>query len=257
MQKILGWVFTPFWVLAFFFSLCLCHVMQVFGRHLFGYKGQKYGADVLGKLLIYTLKFVGTSWDLPRLPVSLSTDKPILVIANHQSLFDIAALVLIFARHHAKFVSKIELSKGIPGISYNLRHGGSALIDRKNPEQALPELRKFGKFIQDNNYCGCIFPEGTRATDGKIKPFKTRGLVTLLEECPDAVILPVAFEGFWELVRYEYLPIPFGVKIKATLLEFVEREGKTADEIVQECEYKIRKQLNQLDGMQLPAEKKK
>jgi 1-acyl-sn-glycerol-3-phosphate acyltransferase len=257
MQKFFGWIFTPFCGLVFFLSLCIGHVLQFVGLHLFGYKGQKFGADCLGYMLLYSLKFVGASWILPKIPANISKDKPLLVVSNHQSLFDITFLIAIFARHHAKFVSKIELSKGIPGISYNLRHSGAALIDRKKPEQALPELKRFGKFIEDNNYCGCIFPEGTRAVDGKIKPFKVKGLATLLQESPNAVVLPVALEGLWELIRYEYLPIPFGVKMKATLLEPVDREGKTEEEIVQECEYKIRKQLNQLDGMQLPAEKKK
>jgi 1-acyl-sn-glycerol-3-phosphate acyltransferase len=43
---------------------------------------------------------------------------------------------------HCKFVSKKELGKGIPSVSYNLRHGGSALIDRKDPKQAIPEIKK-------------------------------------------------------------------------------------------------------------------
>jgi 1-acyl-sn-glycerol-3-phosphate acyltransferase len=255
MKKILGWIFTPLCGFVFVFSLLMGHVIQYIGLHLFGYKGQKFGADLLGKMLLYSLKFVGASWDLPKLPASLRTDKPILVISNHQSLFDISVLIAIFARHHVKFVSKIELSKGIPGISFNLRHGGSALIDRKNPEQALPELKKFGKFIEDNNYCGCIFPEGTRAVDGRVKPFKSRGLATLLEAAPNAVIIPVALDNLWEIVQYNYLPIPFGVKFKATILEPIEREGKTADQIVQECEYKIRKQLGQAEV--IADEKKK
>jgi 1-acyl-sn-glycerol-3-phosphate acyltransferase len=257
MKKALGWILTPFCGLFFIFSLLFSHVIQFLGLHLFGYKGQKFGADLLGRMLLYSLKFVGASWDLPKLPATLSTNKPIIVISNHQSLFDVSVLIMLFARHHAKFVSKIELSNGIPGISYNLRHSGAALIDRKKPEQALPELKKFGKFIEDNNYCGCIFPEGTRAVDGKIKPFKSRGLSTILHNSPNAVILPVALEGLWEIVMFNYLPIPFGVKIKATILEPVEREGKSYDDMVLECEYKIRKQLNQLDGMELPAEKKK
>lgn len=257
MKKILGWIFTPLCGFVFFLSLCISHMAQVIGLHLFGYKGQKWGADLLGKLLLFSLKFVGASGNLPKLPSSIRTDRPIIVISNHQSLFDVAVLVVLFAKHHVKFVSKIELSKGIPGVSYNLRHGGSALIDRKRPDQALPELQKFGKFIEANNYCGCIFPEGTRAVDGKIKPFKARGLATLLKEAPNAIILPVALDGLWEIVQYDYKPIPFGVNYKATILEPVEREGKTDEEIVLECEYKIRKQLNQLDGMELPQEKKK
>jgi len=35
-----------------------------------------------------------------------------------------------FWTYKPKFISKIELGKGIPSVSYNLRHGGAALIDR-------------------------------------------------------------------------------------------------------------------------------
>jgi 1-acyl-sn-glycerol-3-phosphate acyltransferase len=36
------------------------------------------------------------------------------------------------------------LGKGIPSVSFNLRHGGSALIDRKDSKQAIPEIIKLG-----------------------------------------------------------------------------------------------------------------
>jgi 1-acyl-sn-glycerol-3-phosphate acyltransferase len=255
MRKILGWVLTPLYLLSFLWTICFFHLLQFLGKHLIGYQAQKRAADFMGWFILYGLRLVGTSISLPALP-NLPKDKPLLVISNHQSMFDIGVLVTLFAPHHAKFVSKIELSRGIPGISYNLRHGGSVLIDRKNPQQALPALKDFAKFLSANNYCGCIFPEGTRAIDGKVKPFKVRGLSTLLQEMPDAVVLPVALDGLWELVQYNYLPIPAGCSVKATILEPIDRTGKTDDEVVAECEQKIRKQLGQLNDLPT-AEKKK
>ncbi len=209
----------------------------------------------MGWFILYGLRVLGTRITISPLP-DLPKDKPLLVISNHQSLFDIGVLVTLFAPHHAKFVSKIELSRGIPGISYNLRHGGSVLIDRQNPRQALPALQEFAKFLAANNYCGCIFPEGTRAVDGKVKPFKVKGLTTLLQELPDATILPLALDGLWELVQYDYKPIPFGVHIKANILTPIDRTGKTDEEIVMECEQQIRKQLGQLDTPPAGSEKK-
>lgn len=256
MRKILGWIFTPLYVLAFFWTICFFHVLQVLGKLFIGYAAQKRAADFMGWFILYCLRLVGTKITMPILP-NFPKDKPILVISNHQSLFDIGVLVTLFAPHHAKFVSKIELSRGVPGISYNLRHGGSVLIDRKNPHQALPALQAFGEYLAANNYCGCIFPEGTRAVDGKLKPFKTKGLTTLLQAMPDAIVLPVALDGLWELVQYNYAPIPFGCNIKATILEPINRTGKTEEEIVLECELAIRKQLGQLENPPIEAEKKK
>ena len=84
-------------------------------------------------------------------------------------MFLITKVCTIFApiscylkKHHPKFVSKIELGKGIPSVSYNLRHGGSVLIDRKDPRQSLTAIKDFGKYIEENNYAAVIFPEGTQ-----------------------------------------------------------------------------------------------
>ena len=54
-----------------------------------------------------------------------------------------------------KFVSKKELGRGIPSISYNLRNGGSILIDREsnieNFELNLYQNMTVSDGIQSNN----------------------------------------------------------------------------------------------------------
>ena len=55
---------------------------------------------------------------------------------------------------HPKFISKKELGKGIPSVSFNLRHGGSALIDRKNPMQAVEAIRKLALYCKGEQAIG-------------------------------------------------------------------------------------------------------
>ena len=86
-------------------------------------------------------------------PHNIDTNQPLIIVANHQSLHDIYPITWYMRKHHPKFISKIELGKGIPSVSYNLRHGGAALIDRKNPRQSLPALMKFGEYIEKNQTC--------------------------------------------------------------------------------------------------------
>ena len=69
-------------------------------------------------------------------------------------------------KHHPKFVSKMELGKGIPSVSYNLSHGGSVLINRKDSRQSLTEIAKLGSYIEKHNRTAVIFPEGTRSKTG-------------------------------------------------------------------------------------------
>jgi 1-acyl-sn-glycerol-3-phosphate acyltransferase len=120
-------------------------------------------------------------------------------------------------KHHPKFISKIELGKGIPSVSYNLRHGGAALIDRKNPRQSLPALMKFGEYIEKNKYAAVIFPEGTRSKDGNPKQFQTKGLEILFKKIPSALIVPVTINNSWKMLRYGKFPAGLGNHIKFTV----------------------------------------
>lgn len=165
-----------------------------------------------------------------------------IIVSNHQSQYDIPPVVWGFRKHYPKFISKIELGKGIPSISYNLRKGGSALIDRANKGQAIKEIIKLGSHIEENNYSACIFPEGTRSKDGKVKTFKVGGLGTLLKTAPTAAIIPFAVDNNYLLQRF---PMGIGLTLTYTVLEPIAREGKTAEEITEQCELAIKKALGQ------------
>ncbi len=112
--------------------------------------------------------------------------------------------------YHPKFVSKIELGKGIPSVSYNLRHGGSALIDRKDAKQALVAISKLGKYIEINKRSAVIFPEGTRSRTGHPKKFQTTGLKVLMKQAPSALIVPISINNSWKMLRYGKFPYGIG-----------------------------------------------
>ena len=135
------------------------------------------------------------------------------------------------------------MGKGIPSISYNLRKGGSVLIDRKNRSQSIKAIIKLGRQIEENNYSACIFPEGTRSKDGKVKTFKVSGLGTLLKTSPSAAIIPFAINGNYLLQRY---PMSVGKKLTYSVLDPIERKNRTAEEISKICELMIKKELGQI-----------
>src|SRR3546814_8932887 len=45
------------------------------------------------------------------------------------------------------FVAKTELSRGVPFVSYVLRHSGAALIDRGNSRQALKAIADMARLV--------------------------------------------------------------------------------------------------------------
>lgn len=174
---------------------------------------------------------------------TLPQDKPLIIVSNHQSMFDIVALSWFLRKHHPKFISKIELGKGFPSVSFNLRHGGSVLIDRKNPRQSIPVLTKFGRYIQETKRAAVIFPEGTRSKTGKVKSFSTTGLKILLKNIPDAVVVPVAINNSWKLLKYGSFPMNSGVHLSVEILDTMDAAGRDTDELLAEVEEKIKEKV--------------
>jgi 1-acyl-sn-glycerol-3-phosphate acyltransferase len=137
--------------------------------------------------------------------------------------------------YHPKFVSKIELGKGIPSVSYNLRHGGSALINRKDPKQSIAELQKLGKYIETNNRSAVIFPEGTRSRNGVPKPFRTTGLKVMMKNAPSALIVPISINNSWKLLRYGKFPMGLGSHVTFDVHPSLENSGNP-DELITQIE---------------------
>lgn len=240
--KLLGYLLTPIYLVVFGLLLVVFHPIQMICRNIWGYHAHKKSVDLLNFLIIKSLFILGTSVsfrDFEKLP----NERPIILISNHQSLFDIPAVIWGFRHHHPKFISKIELGKGIPSVSYNLKYGGSALIDRKKPLQSVRTIGKLGRYIEKNNYTAIIFPEGTRTKDGKMKPFQPAGVDTLLQSAPSAVVVPLVIDGNYELLKKGLYPMSFGVKIKYTVLDSIEPGATTVEELVMTTENMIRTAL--------------
>lgn len=171
----------------------------------------------------------------------LPTDRPIIFVSNHQSMFDIPMMIWFFRNNHPKFVSKKELGKGFPSVSYNLKHGGSVLIDRKDAKQALGAIKSLGQYITKYNRSAVIFPEGTRSRDGQLKRFSENGVKMLCKFAPNALVVPLTINNSWKLFRYGKFPYGLGARIKLyahkplnigdydfpTLMQVIEEKIKT------------------------------
>ncbi len=223
-------IFTIIYYGCFNILLGIFHPIQVVCYKLGGSKAQQRSVDVLNYLLIKCFFFLGAKVKFEGFE-KLPTDRPLIIISNHQSTVDIPAVVVGFRKNHAKFISKIELSKGLPSISFNLRVGGSALIDRSKGSAAIKEIYKLGERIEANNWSACIFPEGTRSRDGHLKEFQTGGIKTLLKAAPNALIVPFCIKGHYDLQKNGNLPLTFGCKLTYSVLEPMEQKNLTAEEI--------------------------
>lgn len=245
MNKFLGYILSPLFYICFGLSLVIFHPIQWFCYRVLGYKAHKVSVDILNFFLTYCDLVLGSSVTFVN-EQHLPTDKPIIFVANHQSMYDIPGLIWFLRKFHVKFISKIELTKGIPSISYNLKYGGGANIDRKDSKQAVSELIKLGRRMKENNWSTMIFAEGTRAKDGQMKAFQVGGIATLLKVVPNALVVPVAIENSWKLVQYGMYPLSAGERLRWTVLPPLNTADKNPEQIVQEAEHAIRVKLNQV-----------
>ncbi|UKM65680.1 1-acyl-sn-glycerol-3-phosphate acyltransferase [Flavobacteriaceae bacterium GSB9] len=221
MQKLLSYPLSVLYYLCFGLTLVIFHPIQWVCFNLFGYFTHKKSVDALQWSLMRCGNILGTRYSFKN-NFEIPTNKPLIIVANHQSFHDIYPLTWFMRKHHPKFISKIELGKGIPSVSYNLRHGGAALIDRKNPRQSLPALMKFGEYIETNKRAAVIFPEGTRSKTGKPKPFQTRGLDILFKKIPSAIVVPVTINNSWKMFRYGSFPLGLGNHLTFTVHKPIE-----------------------------------
>ncbi len=230
--------------LCFFLTLVVFHPIQWVCFNIFGYQAHKKSVDFLQFFLMRCLNILGTRFTFNNVH-DVQLNAPLIIVANHQSMYDISPIMWYMRKHHPKFISKIELGKGIPSVSYNLRHGGSVLIDRKNPRQSLPAIMKFGEYIEENKRAAVIFPEGTRSKTGKPKPFQTKGLEILLKKIPSAYVVPISINNSWKTLRYGKFPLGLGTHIIFTVHKPLKVDAfDDKQELLEKIETTIKKHIH-------------
>ena len=240
MQKIISYPLSFIAILLFLLILVIFHPIQWVCFNIFGYQAHKKSVDYLnffllriGNVLFNTFEIEGRE--------KIPTGVPIIFVANHQGMYDIIGMIWFLRKFHPKFVSKAELGKGLPSISYNLRHGGSVLIDRKDPKQAIPVIKNLSEYIEKHQRSAVIFPEGTRSKTGIPKEFAQSGLKNLCKYAPSAYVVPISINNSWKFFKYGTFPYGLGNHITFTIndviavkaFEFEEIMEKTQNAIVQ------------------------
>ena len=212
MVKILSYPITV--IFYIFFSLCLLifHPIQWICLNGFGYQAHKKSVDALNWSLLRCGHLLGTTYQIENTS-TIPTGVPVIFVSNHQSMYDVAITIWYLRKNHPKFVSKKELGKGIPSVSYNLKHGGSVLIDRKDSKQALVAIKNLGQYIEKHNRSAVIYPEGTRSRTGKPKKFSENGLRILCKYAPNAYIVPITINNSWKIFRYGMFPLGLGARL--------------------------------------------
>ena len=113
-----------------------------------------------------------------------------IIISNHQSLYDIIALVTTLGVQYRWFIKKEVLK--VPLFGYGLYASRNIFIDRSNTARAIESInRGFDRLPKGASVM--VFAEGTRSPDGKIHAFKKGGFIPAIER--KIPILPVTVNG--------------------------------------------------------------
>ena len=121
------------------------------------------------------------------------TDRPALVLMNHQSLLDIPTAVALCRPNVPLIVTRSLYGRGFPLVSPMLRIQRYPLIDPKQDRRQAVAL------VQDAARRGqgiLLYPEGHRSRGGELGRFATAGIRAILKEQRWPVYLIVT-DGFW------------------------------------------------------------
>ena len=136
---------------------------------------------------------------------NIQTDRPAFYLTNHQSYFDIFALLANLPVDF-KFIMKQELMR-IPLLGIAMRRARYVGIERDNPREAVKSMRKAAERVKEGSSL-IIFPEGTRSADGRLLPFKKGGFKLALKSGCD--IVPVTIKDSHRIVTKGSLKINKG-----------------------------------------------
>jgi len=117
-------------------------------------------------------------------------DRPMVIAANHQSLFDVPCLMAGLGRSFG-FLTKKELFN-VPAFGTAIRRLGCVPIDRHDAKSARLSIVEAAERVRGGASI-VVFPEGTRSADGRLQPFK-KGSFHLVQAA-GVPMLPVGITG--------------------------------------------------------------
>ncbi|MGI6176878.1 MAG: lysophospholipid acyltransferase family protein [Eubacterium sp.] len=124
-------------------------------------------------------------------------DRSFVIVANHQSYFDIFAILSLMKGRQIGFVAKEELAR-ISTLGKWMKAMRCILIERGNARDALRAINTGAEYVKEG-FNMVIFPEGTRSKGGPIVSFKPGALK--LAEKARAPIVPVVISGTYKMIE--------------------------------------------------------
>lgn len=165
-------------------------------------------------------RYVGMAWSRVSLwlhlcPIEIRSREHLprsgnyVVIANHQSAFDIFALYG-YVPLPFKWVLKEGLRK-LPLVGWACESAGFIFVDDTKPSSITQTMQE-ARGALSRGYSIFIFPEGSRTPTGRMHRFK-KGAFLMASEL-DVPLLPISIDGAYDILqRGKLLPHPHNIRL--------------------------------------------
>ncbi|HET9947383.1 MAG TPA: lysophospholipid acyltransferase family protein [Longimicrobiales bacterium] len=140
---------------------------------------------------------------IPRPPRNVPAEPGVLLLMNHQSLFDIPIVIQAVQGGYPRIVTRQRYAaRYIPLVSKMVELYQYPVVDpTANAEGLRAQLERLAEAARDTDQPLVIFPEGRRTRDGQIGAFRRGALRHVLAVRPWRVYVYVT-DGFWRAARY-------------------------------------------------------
>ncbi len=173
-----GWAFVA--TLVVFIPLIAAAYLGSTGNLAFSLS--RYWARIMMMVSFSRIRTVGMS--------KIVKGQPYIIVSNHQSFYDILAIVIALGIQFRWVIKKGILK--VPLFGYALYASRNIFIDRSNPRKAMASIHRGIKRLPPG-VSVMIFPEGGRSMDGTILPFKRGAFVmAIAKKWP---VLPLTING--------------------------------------------------------------
>jgi 1-acyl-sn-glycerol-3-phosphate acyltransferase len=165
--------------------------------------------------------------------------QPCIFVMNHQSLFDIPAMVRLIPLE-TRFVAKRELTR-VPLMGYVLARSGNVVIDRESGGRAIRHAMKAIR----SGYSICVFAEGHRYSDNRVHEFSDGAAWLALATKQPCV--PVAISGTIMLAPRGAKAVQPGKRIRLAIGAPIATDGmrsRDREELTSKLEQSVREMFS-------------
>lgn len=146
----------------------------------------------------------------------LPLDKPCILAANHNSHLDTLVLMNLYPFKKLKFIRPVAAAdyflKNKWIAWFSLKVLGIIPLDRTSTLDRCERLMGVENALK-SGYSIILFPEGSRATNGEMAPFKS-GIAYLARDFPHIPVIPIYMHGTGKVLpKGEKLLVPFGMEV--------------------------------------------